>query len=79
MIYVKGLATKYARNAIRINIRHLHITKERTRHGTTDKTKTKEINIMSTNLIYFFCGMFAGALMEFIIAAVIIMKGDKKK
>ena len=34
---------------------------------------------MSLNLIYFFCGMFAGALMEFIIAAVIIMKGDRKK
>lgn len=32
---------------------------------------------MSLNLIYFFCGMFAGALMEFIIACVVINKGEK--
>lgn len=32
---------------------------------------------MSVNLIYFFCGMFAGVLMEFIISAVVIMQGDK--
>ena len=31
---------------------------------------------MSDLLIFFFCGMFAGALMEFIIACIVINKGD---
>lgn len=31
---------------------------------------------MTECLIYFCCGMFAGALMEFIIATVVIMKGE---
>lgn len=33
---------------------------------------------MSTeSVIIFICGMFAGVLMEFIISAVVIMKGEK--
>lgn len=33
---------------------------------------------MSTEtVIIFICGMFAGVLMEFIISAVVIMKGEK--
>lgn len=32
---------------------------------------------MTETLIIFICGMFAGALMEFIIATVVIMKGEK--
>lgn len=32
---------------------------------------------MSETLIIFICGMFAGIVMEFIISAVVIMKGDK--
>lgn len=34
---------------------------------------------MSLNMIYFFCGVFAGALFEFIIALFVIYKEDKKK
>lgn len=32
---------------------------------------------MTETVIIFICGMFAGVLMEFIISAVVIMKGDK--
>lgn len=32
---------------------------------------------MSETIIIFVCGMFAGALIEFIISAVVIMRGDK--
>lgn len=33
---------------------------------------------MTETVIIFICGMFAGILMEFIISAVVIMKGEKK-
>lgn len=33
---------------------------------------------MSETLIIFICGVFAGILIEFIISAVVIMKGDNK-
>lgn len=32
---------------------------------------------MTETVIIFVCGMFAGALMEFIIATVVIMKGEQ--
>ena len=32
---------------------------------------------MPETIIIFICGMFAGILIEFIISAVIIMRGDK--
>lgn len=33
---------------------------------------------MSETVIIFICGMFAGILIEFIISAVVIMKGETK-
>ena len=33
---------------------------------------------MSETVIIFICGMFAGILIEFIISAVVIMRGDNK-
>lgn len=65
----------YARNVIIINIRYLHITKERTRHGIIHSIE--RIKTMTETVIIFICGMFAGILMEFIISAVVIMRGDK--
>lgn len=32
---------------------------------------------MTETVIIFICGMFAGVLMEFIISAVVIMKGER--
>lgn len=32
---------------------------------------------MAEYVIYFCCGMFVGALVEFIIATIVIMRGDK--
>lgn len=32
---------------------------------------------MTETLIIFICGMFAGVLMEFIISAFVIMRGEK--
>ena len=32
---------------------------------------------MTESVIIFICGMFAGVLMEFIISAVVIMKGER--
>lgn len=34
---------------------------------------------MTETVIIFICGMFAGVLMEFIISAVVIMKGDNNR
>ena len=44
---------------------------------TKEKNQKKWRFKMTETVIIFICGMFAGVLMEFIISAVVIMKGDK--
>lgn len=75
MIYARELATIYVRIVTIINIRYLPITKERTQHGIIHSLE--RTNAMTETVIIFICGMFAGILMEFVISAVVIMKGDK--